>query len=206
MKNILTIDFDIIMAPCIDLYNNLVPFTPWDKLLKNPYIELATADLIHYQRLTNFFINDICNKIQKEKIHFIENHGLTIKYIPKDENFNIINIDHHHDLGYQKDKEKINCANWVYYIYKNPEYKMQNYIWINNENSLLPIEEYKKKIITKNINLKNFNFKLITDIDELIICLSEPWIPYNYRNLFFVWIDIFNKIYNTSFILETEDY
>lgn len=48
MKNILTIDFDIIMAPCIDLYNNLVPFTPWDKLLKNPYIELATADLIHY--------------------------------------------------------------------------------------------------------------------------------------------------------------
>lgn len=70
----------------------------------------------------------------------------------------------------------------------------------------MPIEEYKKKIITKNINLKNFNFKLITDIDELIICLSEPWIPYNYRNLFFVWIDIFNKIYNTSFILETEDY
>ena len=26
MKNILTIDFDIVMAPCIELYNNMVKY------------------------------------------------------------------------------------------------------------------------------------------------------------------------------------
>lgn len=34
MKNIITIDFDIIMAPCIQLYNNIVPNFNWEQLRK----------------------------------------------------------------------------------------------------------------------------------------------------------------------------
>ena len=30
--NVLSIDFDIIMAPSINLYNNMVPQTHWEKL------------------------------------------------------------------------------------------------------------------------------------------------------------------------------
>lgn len=33
MKNIVTIDFDIIMAPCINLYNDFVPRLSWNELL-----------------------------------------------------------------------------------------------------------------------------------------------------------------------------
>jgi hypothetical protein len=38
MKNILSIDFDIIMAPTIELYNNKVPQSDWEEsLLQDPY-------------------------------------------------------------------------------------------------------------------------------------------------------------------------
>lgn len=36
MKNIITIDFDIIMAPSISFYNELVPKTTWEELDKIP--------------------------------------------------------------------------------------------------------------------------------------------------------------------------
>ena len=35
MKNIVTIDFDIVMAPCIQLYNNMVPNFSWDDLKRS---------------------------------------------------------------------------------------------------------------------------------------------------------------------------
>ena len=37
IKTILTIDFDIIMAPSIELYNDKVPKISWEELLKDPY-------------------------------------------------------------------------------------------------------------------------------------------------------------------------
>ena len=44
--NVLSIDFDIIMAPSINLYNNMVPGTQWDDLLKNlPNLATTPADL-----------------------------------------------------------------------------------------------------------------------------------------------------------------
>ena len=53
MKNILTIDFDIIMAPCIELYNNMVPEMDWDIMTDFPQGQLFNADLNLYQFLTN---------------------------------------------------------------------------------------------------------------------------------------------------------
>ena len=40
--NVLSIDFDIIMAPSINLYNNMVPGTKWDDLLNSIYGVLKT--------------------------------------------------------------------------------------------------------------------------------------------------------------------
>ena len=50
--NVLTIDFDIIMAPSINLYNNMVPKEDWDDLERNPQINLSFADYQIYQKLT----------------------------------------------------------------------------------------------------------------------------------------------------------
>lgn len=115
MQTILTIDFDIIMGPSIDLYNARVPFTSWDNLTDNPYYQILTTDNIHYLRLTSLLI-ELIHFIPKEDIHFIESHDDICKYIV--EKSNIINIDHHHDLGYDDsiDGKKLTCANWVKYL------------------------------------------------------------------------------------------
>ena len=47
MKKILSIDFDIIMAPCIEIYNDMVPSLDWKELEKIPQLKVLTADLIH---------------------------------------------------------------------------------------------------------------------------------------------------------------
>ena len=57
MKNILTIDFDIIMGPSIDLYNDKIPMFNWNELFENNNLfKFLQFDAIHYKRLTNFII------------------------------------------------------------------------------------------------------------------------------------------------------
>ena len=46
---VLSIDFDIIMAPSIEFYNNM---TGNHNLFNNDLVKVFTADLINYQRLT----------------------------------------------------------------------------------------------------------------------------------------------------------
>ena len=61
-------------------------------------------------------------------------------------------------------------------------------------------EEQEQKYLT--------NFYVMDDIeytdwpmkpDELVICLSEPWVPPHLRDLYFTIIDIANYKYNTHF-------
>ena len=50
--DILSIDFDIIMEPVIQYYNNLVPSTSWEEIQKdNPSFIIPNANLNHYNFL-----------------------------------------------------------------------------------------------------------------------------------------------------------
>ena len=51
--NVLSIDFDIIMAPSIEFYNNLVSY---EDLFDNELMRICNADLIHYSRLTTWLL------------------------------------------------------------------------------------------------------------------------------------------------------
>ena len=120
MKTIITIDFDIIMAPCINLYNNSVPGIAWDSLLNDPYMQLLTIDTQHYQRLTQFVLKCF-NQMNKENIHFINSHENIANYIQNNEEYSIVNIDHNHDICYNpKDVEnkceELTCANWLKWL------------------------------------------------------------------------------------------
>lgn len=201
MKNIVTIDFDIIMAPSIELYNDSVK-KGWDYLLQFNQMKLLTADLIHYQRLTNWLIK-IIKKMDKENIYFIEDHGQILKYIENDnEKINIYNIDHHHDCGYNNIKnEKLNCGNWGLKLKELNV--LNNFYWIKNKNSNLPPKEKEIINLTK-YNLINFNLDDLPIPDKLILCLSEPWIPPTFRPLFYIWLDILNEYYNTKFEIDFE--
>ena len=58
--NVLSIDFDIIMAPSINLYNNMVPGTNWDDLLKSlPNLATTPADLHIYSSILIYLLKVI---------------------------------------------------------------------------------------------------------------------------------------------------
>ena len=194
MKTVVSIDFDIIMAPSIELYNNMVPSADWNSLLNDPYMQLLTIDTNHYSKIFSYVMR-CANHMKKENIHFIEDHGQASKFIT--EPCKLFNIDHHHDLGYKEDnseEEKINCSNWVSYLHR--ENLITDYIWIKNVNSVEPLESPDW------LTCKDFiNYKLddIPIPDELIICLSEPWVPYSYRPLFYLLMDYCNDKFDTHY-------
>lgn len=204
MKKVVTIDFDIIMAPSINLYNDTVPATPWNVLVENPYFQLLTPDYTHYQKIFKFIME--CTKtMDKEHIHFIEDHGQVVKYIT--EPCDLINVDHHHDITYAPldapEEVKPTCANWVLYLY---EQKLLNsYGWINNLNSNV-IDLKFSPVPYRAYDLREFNFEAIDAPDELIICLSEPWVPPYIRPLFYTIMDYCNNHYNTHFEILTGPY
>lgn len=184
------------MAPSIELYNDKVPKISWEELLKDPYYQILSVDNIHYFRLTKFLLY-LTKKINKEDIIIIENHKHVFYHV--NEKTNIINIDHHHDLGYKDDNPnpELNCGNWVEELGKNK--LLNEYVWIHNWNSIMP--EKNECFLTKHFCLQDMtelnNYKI--KIDKLILCLSEPWIPPYIRPLFYIWIEFLNNYYNCHF-------
>ena len=134
MKKILSIDFDIIMSPCIQLYNNYST-DDWEALCSHfEILKFAKPDYIHFKRLLQLLLK-LSKNMKKENIHFIASHEMIATYIDKniDDTISLINIDHHHDIAYtDKDIENkiedLNCGNWVKYL--SEEGKLE---WIDIE-------------------------------------------------------------------------
>jgi hypothetical protein len=151
--NVVTIDFDLIMAPCIDLYNPSVPRKSWEELLaKSPVAHAMSIDGMHYQRLTHYLLQ-MSNIVNKNNIHFINSHEAILKLLPSNEPIYLTNFDHHHDVGYNKtEPETIDCSNWVKYVNN-----LKHYVWVNNENSDMSQDE----IINTTISFKEFDFRTL---------------------------------------------
>lgn len=203
--NVVSIDFDIIMEPDINLYNNWVG-TDGDNgvndlIQEYSLLDHLKADLNIYEYLTRFLIK-VIKKIDYENIYFIENHDTLVRYIGNSA-INLWNIDHHHDITY--DEENVSmpvlecyCGNWIKYLmdYK----KIKQYTWIKNANSIEPMEHVSKIYNHEEKILKEYNLdNLIEKIDRLFICKSPEWIPRHYLPLFDAWIAICEEHYGKSF-------
>ena len=205
--NIVTIDFDIIMGPSIGLYNNLINSeTRASDLVKDfPYLNCANADLNTYEFLTRYYIN-VLKKLDKSKIYFIKSHEQVVPLVSKNRDANLINIDHHHDLGYEIDDwtkpvvGKADCGNWVKKLYDTAV--ISNYTWYSNPQSdgLLDeaIENYPTDI--KLLSECNMN-DLIEKTDILIICQSFEWVTPLYQPLFWTWVGIYEEMYGCQYLL-----
>lgn len=189
MKNIITIDFDIIMKPSISLYNDLATDN-WLDLLKMPEARLFRADNVIYRKVSNYVFK-LINSLSDEQIIFIEDHSRVINYVNEDEKINLINIDHHHDTGYENNSfvslDNINCGNWARWLLE--QNNLNSYIWINNKNSEID-QEYVSKI-NNIIDINKINLDTLLKPDLLILCLSEPWVPPHHRPLYYIWQDYF---------------
>lgn len=202
MAKIVTIDFDIVMAPSIELYNNFSHSSWEERYERHPLLKLANADFTIYHKLTQYLLW-LVPKMKKENIHFIFDHHSILNYIDnKTEPLDIINIDHHHDIKYAEGLEKLTCGNWLTWIDNN--FNLNSYLWVYDNNSHFPKPEDEKNNYQKEnfSSYSNTNFKNFSIPDKLIICLSGEWVPPQYKPLFYTWFDICNQIHNTHYDFE----
>ncbi len=89
--------------------------------------------------------------------------------------FNLFNVDHHHDFYYDKSKLNVlNEGNWLYHLSRIFK-KRINYIWINNTNSDMSIDLREME------NLKSYRFDYQLSFikqktfDKIFLCCSPDY-------------------------------
>lgn len=205
MSVVLTIDFDIVMAPSIGLYNDIIGDQKGiDSIIKQyPLMEYTfTADFFIYEAVTRALMN-LFKKVPAKDVYFIKEHHSLIKLVEDMKDITLINIDHHHDIGYNRvlPTTKIlrpECGNWVKYL--SDKGLIKSYIWVNNENSDMPTGGLSKMYLEDEFSIKDgFDISGLEQVDKLIICNSPQWIPPNVQGLFMTWIGLAEEFYDTSF-------
>lgn len=203
MATVLSIDFDIIIPNMIDIWNNEIN----DKIKIENYEKtfpvlnfLNYVDFNIYKNLTIFLLKFLKTK-DKEKVFFIEDHHQIIDIFNSiEDRYNniLINVDHHHDVGYCIDfnklltKNEVRCGNWVKFLKDNKI--INQYCWVKNYNSII-IDVPKSYIDKEFFIYESFDnlINLIESIDYVVICSSFDWVPNNCRELFELWKEIYNN-------------
>ena len=204
MSNVLTIDFDLIMAPSIELYNDIIGDEEGinEVIQKYPLLEYTlTADFFIYEALTRGLMI-LFKKIPADNVYFISNHQDIIPIVGDLEKFSLINIDHHHDIAYGSTKptsfiRQAECGNWVKYL--SDLGKIKEYIWIHNKNSIMPKIGFSKPYLYEDLEIQTIDFNKFENIDKLVICNSPHWVPPNVQALFMTWIGIAEEYYGKNF-------
>ena len=201
MKNILSVDFDAILYPCIQLYNDKVigsenPTVMWKILDRDiGIIEHIRYDANLLQSISSIMEDAVLNG---SKFYAIETHDQIIDILREDEDFdkidrggnhiNLVNIDFHHDILYSKESEdsiisydEYTCADWVGYL-KFHEY-LNTYTWVHAANSSFPDPNLIKGLHFDTIPNKDIG-KIKIPFDKVFFCLSPQWVPYQYHHLY----------------------
>lgn len=187
--NILSIDFDIIMAPDIQLYNAYVGRTNINQLSNtHPILSMARADLGIYQRLVDFLMKAVDN-VDISNIRVAASHQDIMNIMMGECDITMYSIDHHHDCGYGGKMDICDCANWVAY-HANQDIITQ-YVWIRNPNSEEIVQRCNFNITQ--VNFFNCDFNGLPKFDKIFICLSPEWVPEHYHPLFFLMLDLINQ-------------
>ena len=212
--NILSIDMDYILEPCINLYNDLVlasqsPDKIWENLNKLRNIDEHISyneDNLRY--IFNIFTLALSKLKNKENVTFAVNHDAILfdlassKYL--NNTFTIYNIDHHHDIYYSEvakkdvdDYNAPNVANWVWYLDKYE--KISQYNWICNKNSFFPEQEIKS--FGKMDAFERDKIPQIFEVKEwdyIFVCHSPHWFPRKYDMFLDMLMDIYKNFTNIT--------
>lgn len=208
--NCLTVDFDIILRPFINLYNDVISdnmtFGEFDK--EYPTLSgLIQPDYFIYEYITTFLMK-LFKRLPKEKVFFIKSHEGVVKVLEQfDPGHELCNLDHHHDIGYENvnintkiTQYNVDCGNWVKYL--KDQKIINNYVWIHNPNSNFPDPELEKKYIAKEYELRQVDLETqLSTVDMVILCKSPEWLPVSIEPLWKLWMELANSTYNVEFNL-----
>ena len=210
VKGILSIDFDYIMFPCINLYNDITSggenaTVIWEMLKRERGIsdEFLLYDPKAYRAIIKL-IKTIKDKDKNIELISITEHDELVSEIAlgDETKYDLVNIDFHHDIMYRPTDRKnlknfgtYNCSNWVGYLMLNN--KINSYTWIKAPNSSL----YDHKLDgTYDIKFETESIRAIEDLDtflsnhcfdKIFLCFSPQWVPYKYKHLYDLIIDLF---------------
>ena len=206
--NILSVDFDWIMAPSIEIYNNMVGGDryPWDEIRDRCPGARFDCDFERYKKLC-IYLGNIVKTLPKDHLKHAQDHGAIVDackdWSINQHTYNLYNIDHHHDCGYNNKENPtiedlcsgVTCANWVLMLTKECP-NCQSYIWINNYNSNSAIldpafDNMPPFTQTSDINAINY-----VDFNYVFICKSEPWVPPQYYPLYEGLLELLENLIN----------
>ena len=203
---ILSIDFDAIMFPCIRLYNeycygNENATTIWRQLEFDRDInQYLSYDANVYKNIGKIIFKNIKNGA---KLIPIQEHQMLVDHLKKydllDLQFDITNIDYHHDIAYNRNSfvemefDNYTCADWAGYLMTlNPETTLT---WVRCPGSSPYNEDIKE--FTNTITIKRIDeiVDLDDDYDLIYFCLSPQWVPYVYHHLYDLLVDLAKEAY-----------
>lgn len=205
-----TIDFDIIMAPSIELYNDLIEDRKDIQSVIRMYPGLEyclPADLAIYNGIT-MNIMALLKQLSSNDVYFVREHQDICKVVEDLDEFDLVNVDHHHDVGYGAGATVSNkvrrpeSGNWVKYL--KEQSKLKEYTWIHDARAVRPSLNLSKAFIDNEIGLEQYAGKF--KADKLILCQSPQWIPASYLHLYYTWMSICEEYYGKQFkFVEVED-
>jgi len=205
--NLLSIDFNFIMWPCIKLYHDLTNEKEGSVINWSFIEQVRGLDkcFLQYDAKSYCKIVKLIQKYTEQgaKLYKTDKHSQCVNYFT-DENikYNLYNIDFYHDIMInQKDRNNImkfnkyDSSNWVGYLLLKD--KINSYTWIRFPNSI----SYDTRL--NGIYDIRFNEEFLTNmitnntipesIDTIVINFPSHQVPYEYKHLYDLIFDLFRK-------------
>lgn len=187
MKRFLSIDWDFFINATADERCILFPDGGsenlpdsirkyiWDTRYGDPRLEDIEVDFDALQ-----YIRKLCRSFCG-KCLITESHKHAFDFIMEnttpDEQFEVYNIDFHHDL-YDFGHKRVNCGNWVAKLKeKRPNMK---YVWVNREDSE-QLSKDEVQVVIMQMSFDAFKSRCGDDFqgltNHLFLCRSDMWSP-----------------------------
>jgi len=196
--NVLSIDLDFIAEPYIQLYhkinNERSVDIQWNEVFNDPALIGSNFDI---NPSNVVYALDIFSRAlaKCKNVVFGITHDTILFELQDENNLNIVNIDHHHDImydSYHDDRDLqfdiVREGTWVEYLHRQG--RLQKYVWIKNKNSMVN----SSSSLTFSSYLKNeYQFEMIPDL--IYVCLSPTYIPKFHWFYFKIFINLYKALY-----------
>ena len=193
-KNILTIDLDFLVRDIRSL-NSCIPFEmveEYEDLKDLEKLWKCTRELHKLRFKKEIDEKAICKgtfefvlkiiESNPEAVHFFErDHDEVLNYLQDDCDNTIVNIDFHHDLGYDfsEDQRQPMINNWT--LWGWDEGLIKSYSWIGRSTSAHPVTA---TIPYEYLEWRDIDVDKLPEFDEIHIIRSPEFCPKDVYNIF----------------------
>ena len=169
--NILSLDIDYAYSPTISAYDDYVvgstiTLEAQEKILKDKNMPEPTVNTAKLKELRQTLTGKI---LPSSHLVIAKHHHDILSHLPRNKEFSIFNIDHHHDIFYPgwHSLDVLDEGNWAHRL---ADYNCQKYTWIRNKDSenldaTVKIAFQYEEAYLEDVSLPNFDF---------VFCCSSP--------------------------------